>query len=184
MQVNVENTVAQRKLLLYIACSIDGFIAKPDDDLSFLELVQIEGEDYGYSDFVAGVDTVVIGRKTYDWVLRQGIDFPHSDKKTYVITRQELPNRDNLVFYNGCVKELIKDLKSQKGKNIFCDGGAEIVNLLLKDKLIDEMIISIAPILLGAGTRLFAPSVPEQEWSLVACKSFSSGLVQVHYRKK
>ncbi|MBD3275107.1 MAG: dihydrofolate reductase, partial [Candidatus Marinimicrobia bacterium] len=59
----------KRKLILYIACSLDGYIAAPDDDLSFLDRVQKEGEDYGYADFVSSVDTVILGRKTYDWVM-------------------------------------------------------------------------------------------------------------------
>ena len=128
-------------------------------------------------------DTVILGRKTYDWVLNQGFDFPHKNRKTYVITRQSRSADGNIVFYDGNLNVLISELKAHDGKNIFCDGGAEIVNLLLKDKLFDEMIISIVPILLGAGTRLFAADVPEQEWSLVGSKSFSSGLVQLHYRK-
>jgi len=82
-----------RKLILYIACSLDGYIAKPNDDLGFLNRVQKEGEDYGYNDFVSTVDTVIVGRKTYDWVTGQGFEFPHSDKETYIITRQEKPNK-------------------------------------------------------------------------------------------
>lgn len=60
-----------RKLILYIACSLDGYIAKPNDDLSFLSMVDRTGEDYGYDDFVKTVDTVIVGRKTYDWVINQ-----------------------------------------------------------------------------------------------------------------
>jgi dihydrofolate reductase len=129
-----------RKLILYIACSLDGYIAKPNDDLGFLEIVQKEGEDYSYNDFVSTVDTVIIGRKTYDWVTGQGFEFPHSDKETYIITRQEKPNHGNLTFYNGDLKKLVHELKAKNGKNIFCDGGSEIVNQLLSEKLFDELI--------------------------------------------
>ncbi|TAF68076.1 MAG: dihydrofolate reductase, partial [Cytophagales bacterium] len=77
-----------RKLILYISCSLDGYIAQPNDDLSFLSIVQKEGEDYGYNDFVASIDIVIVGRKTYDWVIGQGYEFPHADKTSYIITRQ------------------------------------------------------------------------------------------------
>ena len=76
-----------RKLILYISCSLDGYIAKPNDDLSFLQSVQMSGEDYGYYDFVKTVDTVIVGRRTYDWVVGQGYAFPHADKESYIITR-------------------------------------------------------------------------------------------------
>lgn len=79
--------MSERKVILYIATSLDGYIAKPNDDLSFLSVVQRDGEDYGYVDFIKSVDTVILGRKTYDWVMTQVPEFPHADKNSYVITR-------------------------------------------------------------------------------------------------
>lgn len=173
-----------RKLILYISCSLDGYIAKPNDDLSFLSVVQKEGEDYGYYDFVATVDTVIVGRKTYAWVVGQGYDFPHADKESYIITRQELPKKGNLTFYNGDLKALVKELKAKEGGNIFCDGGSEIVNQLLTEKLFDELIISVVPVIVGNGIRLFKDGRPEQELELVSVKNYDSGLVQMHYKMK
>ncbi|MFT7346126.1 MAG: dihydrofolate reductase, partial [Cryomorphaceae bacterium] len=89
-----------RKLILYISCSLDGFIAKPGDDLSFLDKVQVEGEDYGYHDFISSVDAVIVGRKTYDWVIGQGYEYPHKDKESYIITREEKAKDGNITFYN------------------------------------------------------------------------------------
>jgi dihydrofolate reductase len=172
-----------RKVILYIAASLDGYIAKPNDDLSFLSIVQKEGEDYGYEDFVKTIDTVILGRKTYDWVMTQVSEFPHADKETYVITRTEKAAIGKTSFYTGSLKELILRLKQKEGKNIFIDGGAEVVNALLEDKLIDEMIISTIPILLGEGTRLFKDGRPEQRLDLVSSKTFDSGLVQAHYKR-
>jgi dihydrofolate reductase len=171
----------ERKIILYIAMSLDGYIAKPNDDLSFLSIVEKEGEDYGYADFVATVDTVLIGRKTYDWVTKQ-VEFPHADKTAYVITRTPRPNIGKTVFYMGDLTELIRKLKSEPGKNIFCDGGAEIVNELLKNNLIDELIISVIPILEGEGTRLFKEGRPERILRLISTKTFDSGLVQLRYQ--
>ena len=177
----MDNVGTNRKLILYISSSLDGYIAKPNDDLSFLGMVQKEGEDYGYAAFIETVDTVILGRKTYEWVL-QFVDFPHADKNAYIITRTERPAIGNTIFYTGDLKALVAKLKSEKGKNIFCDGGAEIVHELLKDNLIDEFIISVIPIVLGGGTRLFKDGFPEQKLELVSTKSFEKGLVQLHYK--
>jgi dihydrofolate reductase len=172
----------ERSLILYIACSLDGYIAKPNDDLSYLTMVQIEGEDYGYQDFISNVDTVVLGRRTFDWVMNQVDRFPHSDKETYIITRTDRPNKENITFYTGELKELINGLKRKQGKNIFCDGGAEIVNELLREQLFDELIISVIPVLVGDGIRLFHDGRPEQGLEFVSVKSFDTGLVQLHYK--
>lgn len=171
-----------RQVILYIACSLDGFIAKPNDDLSFLSIVQKEGEDYGYGDFIKTVDTVILGRKTYDWVLTQVPVFPHADKETYVITHNPRPDIGRTKFYIGDLKGLLAKLKGESGKNIFVDGGAAVVNALLHHHLVDEYIISIIPILLGGGTRLFNDSRPEQKLQLIGTKHFDTGLVQLHYK--
>lgn len=172
-----------RKVVLYIAMSVDGYIAKHDDDLSFLSMVEKEGEDYGYGEFINSVDAVIVGRKTYDKVLSMGFDFPHADKDAYIITRTPRPAIGSVKFYTGSLKDLIHQLKSQEGKNIFCDGGAEIANELLRENLIDELIISVIPILLGDGIRLFKDGRPEHTLELVSVKSFEKGLVQLCYRK-
>ncbi|HYH16202.1 MAG TPA: dihydrofolate reductase family protein [Flavisolibacter sp.] len=172
-----------RKVIVYIACSVDGFIAKPNDDLSFLSLVEQEGEDYGYSAFIETVDTVILGRKTYDWVMKQVPVFPHADKETYVVTRTERLSTGNTQFYTGNVKALVNQLKSKPGKNIFVDGGAALIHSLLKDQLIDEFYISLIPVLLGEGVRLFKNDFTEQTLELVAVKHFKKGLVQLHYKR-
>jgi len=170
-----------RKLILYIAMSLDGYIAQQNDDLSFLSIVQKEGEDYGYADFISTVDTVIVGRKTYEKVISMGFDFPHADKDAYVITRTSRPNIGSVKFYSGDLKSLIETLKNQNGKNIFCDGGAELVNELLNRDLIDELIISVIPILLGNGTQLFKDGRPENKLKLENTKVFETGLTQLHY---
>ncbi|EKB58247.1 dihydrofolate reductase family protein [Bergeyella zoohelcum] len=175
--------VTDRKVILYIASSLDGYIAKPNDDLSFLSIVQQDGEDYGYADFVKSVDTVILGRKTYDWVMTQVPEFPHADKNSFIITRTSRPSVGKTSFYTNNLKDLILRLKSEQGKNIFIDGGAEIVNELLKENLIDEFIISIIPILVGSGTKLFKDGRPEQKLELISTKQFDKGLTQLHYKR-
>jgi dihydrofolate reductase len=171
-----------RKLIVYIAKSLDGYIAGPNDDLSFLSMVAQEGEDYGYGDFIKEVDTVIIGRKTYDWVMTQVPEFPHADKEAYVITRTERAATGNTQFYTGELNRLVKQLKAREGKNIFVDGGAEVIAALLKEGLIDEWYISVIPILLGQGVRLFKDSSPQKKLQLLQSKQFPTGLVQLHYK--
>jgi dihydrofolate reductase len=175
-----------QKLIIYIATSLDGYIAKPNDDLSFLKLVEKEGEDYGYAEFTATIDTIILGRKTYDWVLKEigSAHYDKGDRNVYVITRTEKPSVGKTTFYTGDLSELVQQLKSQNGKNIYCDGGAEVINELLKKDLIDEMIISVIPVLLGNGTRLFKDDRPEQLLELISTKTFETGLIQMHFKRK
>ena len=175
-----------RTLSIYIATSLDGYIAKPNDDLSFLKLVEKEGEDYGYEEFTATIDTIIVGRKTYDWVLKEigSSHYDNGNRNVYVITRTEKQNIGRTTFYTGKLTELVQQLKVENGKNIYCDGGAEIINELLKNDLIDEILISVIPVLLGSGTRLFKDGRPQQQLELVNTKTFETGLTQLHYKRK
>ena len=175
-----------RKVSLFIAMSLDGYIAKPNDDLSFLKMVEKEGEDYGYAVFSETIDTLIIGRKTYDYVLREigPSHYDNGSREVYVITRNQRPKIGRTSFYSGDLADLIKTLQSQEGKNIYCDGGSEVINELLKLDLVDEFIISVVPVLLGNGTRLFKEGIPELTLDLFDVKSFDTGLAQLHYRRK
>ena len=170
-----------RKVIVYIAASVDGFIAGPDGDLSFLSSVEKEGEDYGYSAFVETVDTVIVGKNTYDKVLSMGYAFPHANKESYIITRTERAAEGTTVFYSGDTAELVRKLKTKEGQNIFVDGGAYVVNQLLQQQLIDEIYLSIIPVMLGSGIALFKQGNPIQQLSLQSVKHFDTGLVQLHY---
>jgi dihydrofolate reductase len=172
-----------RDVIVYIACSLDGYIAKPNDDLSFLSMVEQEGQDYGYSVFISTVDTVLVGRKTYDWMLKHAPAYVHADKESYIITRTPRPAEGHTNFYTGDLKALVVRLKEKEGKNIFVDGGAEVIHTLLKDNLIDEFYISIIPILLGEGVRLFKEGFAEQHLQLIRATSFEKGLVQLYYKR-
>lgn len=175
-----------RKIALFIAMSLDGYIAKPNDDLGFLKLVEKEGEDYGYAAFTGTIDTVIIGRRTYDYVLKEiGPSFYDNGKRdVYVITKTQRPPVGRTIFYTGDISELIKKLRSEKGKNIYCDGGAEVINELLRHDAVDEFIISVVPILLGDGTRLFKDGRPEKILEFIQTKTFDTGLAQLHYKRK
>lgn len=175
-----------RKLSLFIATSLDGYIAKPNDDLSFLKLVEKEGEDYGYAAFTADIDTLIIGRKTYDYVVKEigSSHYDNGERDVYVLTRTPKPPVGKTIFFSGKITELVQQLKAQPGKNIYCDGGAEVINELLQHDLIDEYTISIVPVLLGNGTRLFKDGRPEQLLEFISAKTFDTGLVQLYFRRR
>lgn len=159
--------------------SLDGYIAKPDGDISFLSVVEKDGEDYGYSDFIKTIDTVIVGRRTYDKILTLGFQYPR-EKEIYIITHNPLPG-SGLKHYSGPLTGLIEGLRSREGKNIFCDGGSEIINELLNDNLIDEFVISIIPVILGDGIPLFRAGIPLSGLKLEECRKFDTGLVQLNY---
>ena len=179
----MENT---RKVVLYISMSLDGFIATKNDDISWLSIVEKEGEDYGYNELQSRFDTYIVGNTTYQTILKltNGV-FPQAEiYDCYVITRQELENKDGITFYNGEMEQLIRSLKTKEGKDIYCDGGGQIVKLLQEKNLIDEYVISILPILLGDGKRLFLGGNANRiKLKLQETKSYDTGLVQVKYNR-
>lgn len=173
-----------RKLVLFIAMSADGYIASTDGDLSFLSVVESKGEDYGYSNFVAGVDTVIMGRKTYEKVLSFGIEFPHKNKRCIVVSDSKSGKDENVEFFSGNLNALINELKNTGKGDIYCDGGASLVFSLMKENLIDSFIVSIIPVMLGEGIRLFESGRPFMNLELEYAKSYPSGLVQLCYNRK
>lgn len=105
-----------RKTILYIAASLDGYIAKPNDDLSFLSLVEQKGEDYGYADFTQSIDTVIIGRKTYDWIMKQVPEYVHADKKHLLLQEPQSPASTIRIFIQAHLKNLLLRLSKSKAK--------------------------------------------------------------------
>jgi len=173
----------RRKVVLYIAQSLDGYIAGEGGDISWLDTMAREGEDYGYGEFIESVDTVIMGRKTYDKVLSFGMGFPHTDKSCYVLSRKRKGSEGSVEFYSGNVAELVWKIRGEEGKDIFVDGGAEVVREFVQRDLIDEYIISTVPVLLGSGTRLFLETDTSLKLSLVYSRAYESGLVQLKYER-
>lgn len=172
-----------RRIFIYIACSLDGYIAGEGDDLSFLSSVEKEGEDYGYSEFLTQIDTMIVGRRTYDKVQSMGFPYPPEGKKMIVVSNRELDNPSEAVTtYSGDLSILIQQLKSETGLNVFADGGAQIVKELLNANLVDDLIVSIIPKFVGKGIRLFNEIENGNKWKPINCKSYDTGLVQLHYQ--
>lgn len=176
------------KSVLYVAVSLDGYLAGENDDLSFLSLVETPGEDYGYAEFMKSIDASIMGRKTIDWVLDHDPDFLKKGHLTYAITHRELPeslinNNQSIIPYNGDVPGLVRELLN-KGKNLFIVGGSEIIFPLMLSNLIDEFHIAFIPILLGKGTLLFKPGFPQTVLNLVDVKKYKTGLVMLKYARE
>ena len=164
-----------RKIKLFIACSLDGFIAREDGGIDWL----FTG-DYGYKEFYSSIDTVLMGRKTYELSLKLGETY--KDKKAVVFsTKKNLKKSSKIEFVSDAVK-FTKKLKKLKGKDIWLVGGGEIVSVLLNNYLIDEMQIFVHPIILGKGVPLFKDIKKGTELKLIGTHKFEDGLVKLYYR--
>lgn len=144
----------QRKLVLFIASTLDGYIATKDHDLNWLFNVEGEG-DNGISAFYNTIDTVIMGRTTYDWVMAHEDVFPYQDKECYIFSRTPREDTEYVTFVNKDVVSFTNKLKSKSGKNIWIIGGGELLSDFIKENLVDEIIVTIAPVLLGNGIPLF-----------------------------
>ena len=175
-----------RRIILYIATSIDGYIATPDGGVEWLnEVPNPTNEDHGYKDLLASVDTVLMGGKTYHEIIGFGIPWPYKDKKSYVVSRRDsnvTPN-ENVRFITEDVIAGISELKSENGKDIWLVGGGELTAMLLNANLIDELQLCIAPTILGNGIPLFPGKTKESQWKLANSKVFSTGLLLSTYQK-
>lgn len=166
---------------MYIAASLDGYIAHSDGNIDWLDNVARPDEDYGYETFIGTIDTVIMGRKTYEKVLSFGGEFPHAGRDCYVLTRTARAAEGQVRFYSGSPEKLLDQIRSRPGKDIFIDGGSEAIDLFRKKGLIDSYTVSIIPILLGEGIPLFKESSQELPLKLVEATTFDSGLVQLTY---
>ncbi|MFD0717087.1 dihydrofolate reductase family protein [Paenibacillus sp. GCM10027626] len=172
----------KRPVVLYIATSLDGYIARENGDIDWLYEAEGEG-DSGYSEFYETIDTVLMGNKTYEHTFELADQFPYPDKKCYVFSRSEHEPSPHVTFVTGDVPEFFEDLKEQEGSKIWIVGGAEIFDVLLKSNLVDEFIITITPTILGNGIPLFKKDNPELKLFLVETKRFGQ-MVQLHYTVK
>ena len=169
-----------RKLVLFIAASLDGYIAAKDDSLDWLYKVEGEG-DNGYSEFYETIDTVLMGRRTYDWILENVTgDFPYKDKECYVFSRSVTEDNVEVKFVKDNIVGFTNKLKQQQGKNIWIVGGGELLRSFLKEKLIDELILTVAPTLIGNGIPLFKEDDLHLELFLKGIKRFNQ-FVELHY---
>lgn len=172
-----------KKIILFIAMSLDGYIAGTDGNVSWLQGQDPAGEDMaGYYEFIKDIDTVIMGWKTYHQIITElsPEEWMYNDLKSYIITHKELPSTENILFANENICELINKLKQEDGKDIWICGGASIINPLIRENLIDRFHISIIPTILGNGIRLFETAEAEVKLKLIKTQSYN-GITDVIY---
>ena len=176
-----------RKIIVYIATSADGFIARKDGSVDWLDRPRIKG-DYGIGKFYKSIDTILFGRKTYDTALgfqEQGVPQSAFDTrvKNYVFTRTLGRARApaGVEFVNEPIKKFAKRLRARKGKDIWMMGGGGIIASFLDEGEIDEFIIHVIPTFIGEGIPLIAPGHRNVPLKLLSSKTFADGVVRLHY---
>jgi dihydrofolate reductase len=170
------------KISIYIATSIDGFIAKTDGSLDWLEIVGCNCEDYGFKKFLSSVDAVILGRKTYEVAVTAygTAEWPYHGKRLIVLSNTLHTVIAEAQLYAGDLITLTKQLHSEGFSHIWIDGGVTI-SQFLRLNLVDEMILSVIPILLGSGIPLFDKG-RVTPCSLISMQCYPSGLAQLHYK--
>ncbi|WP_395019568.1 dihydrofolate reductase family protein [Robinsoniella peoriensis] len=174
-----------RKVILFIAMSLDGYIAGKDGNIDWLCGQEPAADDMvSYFEFIKGIDTVIIGWKTYHQIVTElsPDDWMYKDLTSYVITHKELHDTENIKFVNESVCKLVKNLKEEPGKDIWICGGATVIQPLVQENLIDKFHISIIPTILGNGISLFEITEGERQKQLKLIKSQSyNGITDVIY---
>ncbi len=173
-------------ITLHVVCSIDGFIAKGDNSVSWMDSpgdVYEAGVTDDGAEVIASIDCYVLGAHTYEHALELG--WPYGDTPTFVVTGRKLPStRESVQFYSGDLKKLVSEVLAPRYRNIWLVGGALLSQSFLELGLVDEMRLMIAPVVLGEGLRLFSDSGAEQRWSLKNVVAFRNAYVELSYRRR
>jgi dihydrofolate reductase len=173
----------RRKVVVHIATSADGYIARPDGDLEWLTSRPAPAGFYGMNAFMKSIDTKVLGRKTYDASLRMGAKF--DSKGRYIVFSRHAPPADapsGMEFVNGAIGPFLSRLREHPGKDIWLMGGGELIASFLDEQAIDEFVVSVAPVFIGDGIPLMARRHRHVPLELQTTERFEDGLVQLHYR--
>jgi dihydrofolate reductase len=173
----------RRNVIVHIATSADGYIARPDGDLEWLTSRPAPKGFYGMNAFMKSIDTMVLGRKTYQASLRLGAKFD-STGRTIVFSRHAKPADapSGVEFVSGAIGPFVSRLREQPGKDIWLMGGGEIIASFLDEQAIDEFIVSVVPVFIGDGIPLIARRHRHVPLDLLSVERFEDGLVQLRYR--
>lgn len=169
------------KFSIYIAASLDGFIAKEDGSVDWLATVEADGEDYGFKAFIESVDTVVMGRKTYETAITAlGTDhWPYGGKRLIVLSRTMKQAVPEFSLYTGELRDLPHYLAKRGSSHVWVDGGSTL-SQCMDLGVVDTLTLSIIPTLLGSGIPLFSLN-SSRSCQLQSSQSYPSGLVQLQY---
>jgi dihydrofolate reductase len=173
----------RRNVIVHIATSADGYIARPDGDLEWLTSRPAPKGFYGMDTFVRSIDTKLLGRKTYELSVRMGAKF--DSKNRYIVFSRHAPPADappGVEFVNGEIGPLVSRLRAQPGKDMWLMGGGDLIASFLDEHAIDEFVISVAPVFIGDGIPLIARRHRYVPLELHSIERFEDGVVQLHYR--
>ena len=175
-----------RRVTLFIAMSLDGYIADKGGGVDWLNGQEEDGENMDtYSEFIKTIDTIIMGWNTYHQVITElsPEEWVYPEQISYVITHREIPSTERIHFTSESPCDLVKRLREEEGNGIWICGGASIVRQLMETDLIDTLHISVIPTLLGDGVRLFGPLEKEQKLRLVKTQSYN-GITDLVYEKR
>jgi len=176
-----------KKNSVFIGISIDGYIADRNGGLEWLDMIpNTENSDMGYIEFTSDIDALVMGRTTFETVLGFDVDWPY-EKPVFVLstTLDEIPESHNgkAFLVKGSLVEILSQIHNQGFYRLYIDGGATIQSFLRAD-LIDELVISTIPVLLGGGSPLFSELPDHLEFELVDTRTYLNQITQTHYKRK
>jgi dihydrofolate reductase len=181
-----QGTAKGRTVTLHMVSSLDGFIAKHDNTVSWMDTpgsvyepgVTISQEQI--ATFLKSIDCYVLGSRTYEHALELG--WPYGDTPVVVVTTRKWPQaKKSVEFYSGDLNQLVDEKLARRYRNIWLVGGATLAQRFLQLGLVDEIKLTVVPVLLGAGLRLFGDSLKEKRWKLKNVVAYKNGFVELSY---
>jgi dihydrofolate reductase len=168
------------EIVYYVAASLDGFIATPDGGIEWLKPYEGGAEDYGYAEFYASVDCVLLGRRTYEQCL-QFPQWPYPGKACWIFSRTLSDMSEAAVRFSDAPSRAAKQIAAEGRRRAWLVGGGKLAAAFRAEGLITEYIVSVIPVLLGAGIPLFDGPGTRQDLKLAGAKTYASGIVQLRY---
>lgn len=169
------------RVSVFVACSLDGYIATPEGSLDWLERAAAPDEDYGYDDFLASVDALAMGRGTYDHVAHLD-PLPFGDRPVIVFTHRGPGPRGGVTFWSRTPEEAVTEWEALGVQHVYVDGG-NLVGQFLDAGLVDDITVTVVPLLLGSGLPLFPRIDRATRLRLLDATPYPSGLVRLRYER-
>jgi dihydrofolate reductase len=167
---------------VFVAATLDGYIADVGGSLDWLQAAAVEGEDLGYDELLATVDALAMGRGTYDYIVHLD-PLPFGDRPIYVFTHRDAEPRDGVTFWAVSPAEAVRAWTERGFDRVYVDGG-KLISSFLDVGLIDDLTVTVVPLLLGEGTPLFSPSPRVTPLELESVAGYPSGMAQLRYRRR
>ena len=171
-----------QELIYYAASSLDGYIADIEGGVDWLQIAEVTVEDHGYGDFYKHVDSLIMGRTTYEQILGFG-EWPYPDRPCWVMTSSEIsvPENSNIVLTRDTPADVLKEIRSRGYGRTWLVGGGKVAASFFKEGLITEFYITLIPILLVEGIPLLSGAMNKTSLDLLESRTFKSGILQLRY---